>query len=119
MRLQSIDETSDLLIIGGEDQETSKAKSGDESLERLEQWVYDHFPMVEAIDYTWSGEINNSHDSLAFIGRNPGDTNTFVVTGDSGNGITYATIAGMLIRDLILGRSNPWISIFDPSRLTP
>ena len=34
----------------------------------------------------------------------------YVVTGDSGMGITHGTIAGMLLGDLILGRTNPWAS---------
>jgi Rieske Fe-S protein len=49
-----------------------------------------------------------SIDGLAFIGRNPLDSdNVYVVTGDSGNGMTYATIAAILITDLIEGRPNP------------
>ncbi|HTJ54897.1 MAG TPA: FAD-dependent oxidoreductase, partial [Nitrosospira sp.] len=42
-------------------------------------------------------------DGLAFIGRNPGDKNIYVATGDSGNGMTHGTIAGILLTDLILG----------------
>ena len=56
-------------------------------------------------------------DGLAFIGRNPGDKDIYVVTGDSGNGLTHGTIAGMLLTDLIQGRKNPWEKIYDPSRL--
>ena len=56
-------------------------------------------------------------DGLAFIGRNPLDKdNVFVVTGDSGMGITHGTIAGMLLTDLITGRENPWADLYDPSR---
>jgi Rieske Fe-S protein len=40
----------------------------------------------------------------------------FVATGDSGHGMTHGTIAGMLITDLILGRSNEWERLYDPSR---
>ena len=44
-------------------------------------------------------------DGLAFIGHNPLDAdNVYTVTGDSGNGMTHGTIAGMLLTDLILGR---------------
>ena len=57
-------------------------------------------------------------DGVAYIGRNPGDENVFVVTGDSGNGITHGIIAGMLITDLIAGRENPWAKLYDPSRKT-
>ena len=58
-------------------------------------------------------------DGLAFIGRNPLDEdNVFIVTGDSGMGMTHGTIAGMLLTDLILGRENPWATLYDPSRKT-
>lgn len=56
-------------------------------------------------------------DSIAFIGRNPMDEdNIYIATGDSGNGMTHGTIAGMLITDLILGRDSEWEKIYDPSR---
>jgi Rieske Fe-S protein len=32
--------------------------------------------------------------------------------------MTHGTIAGMLIRDLILGRGNPWETVYDPSRVS-
>src|ERR687892_157379 len=52
------------------------------------------------------------------IGHNPGDSrnNIYIATGDSGNGITHGTIAGILLTDLILGKSNPWATLYDPSR---
>jgi Rieske Fe-S protein len=55
---------------------------------------------------------------VAYIGRNPGDENVYVVTGDSGNGITHGILSGMLIGDLIAGRENPWWKLYDPSRKT-
>jgi Rieske Fe-S protein len=55
-------------------------------------------------------------DGVAFIGRNPGDANVYVVTGDSGNGMTHGAIAGMLIRDRITGQTNAWADLYDPSR---
>ena len=44
--------------------------------------------------------------------------NVFIVTGDSGMGMTHGTIAGILLTDLILGRENPWATLYDPSRKT-
>jgi nitrite reductase/ring-hydroxylating ferredoxin subunit len=62
--------------------------------------------------------VMETQDYLAFIGRNPLDhDNVFVVTGDSGMGLTHGTIAGMLLTDLILGRPNPWEKLYDPSRV--
>ncbi len=55
---------------------------------------------------------------MAFIGRNPGDKNVYIATGDSGHGMTHGTIAGILITDLIQGRHNDWAQLYDPSRKT-
>ena len=58
-------------------------------------------------------------DYAAFIGRNPLDAdNVYIATGDSGNGMTHGTIAGLLLTDLILGRENEWTTLYDPSRKT-
>lgn len=56
-------------------------------------------------------------DGLGLIGRTPGEANLYVVTGDSGMGLTHGTIAGTLLRDLILGVDNPLRAVFDPARV--
>jgi Rieske Fe-S protein len=55
-------------------------------------------------------------DGVAYLGRNPGSRNVHVITGDSGNGISHATVGAMLVADQILGRPNTWESVYDPSR---
>jgi len=58
-------------------------------------------------------------DGIAYIGRNPYDEdNVYIVTGDSGNGMTHCAIAGKLITDLITGKENRWENIYKPSRFT-
>ena len=109
----------DLLIIGGEDHKSGQAKDTPERYRRLEDWARRRFPMIGEIAFRWGGQIMETQDYLAFIGRNPMDhENIYVVTGDSGMGITHGTIAGMLLNDLILGRTNPWEKLYDPSRVT-
>ncbi|MEP6905170.1 MAG: FAD-dependent oxidoreductase, partial [Gemmatimonadales bacterium] len=109
----------ELLLVGGEDHKTGQADDADERYRRLEEWTRQRFPMVGTIDFRWSGQIMEPVDYMAFIGRNPGtDQHIFIATGDSGNGITHGTIAGMLLTDLVLGRKNPWAKLYDPSRVT-
>jgi glycine/D-amino acid oxidase-like deaminating enzyme/nitrite reductase/ring-hydroxylating ferredoxin subunit len=109
----------DLLIVGGEDHKTGQSDDGNKRLNNLERWTRVRFPMVEDFEYRWSGEVMEPADAVAFIGRNPLDAdNVFIATGDSGQGMTHGTIAGMLLRDLILGRDNAWAKLYDPARIT-
>src|SRR5207247_6245950 len=85
---------------------------------KLEQWTRNRFE-VEAMEFRWSGQVMEPVDALAFIGRNPADSdNVFIATGDSGMGMTHGTIAGILLTDLIMKRPNPWAELYDPSRKT-
>ncbi len=119
VRTQTLDDAHDVLIVGGEDHKTGQAEDFDERFGRLEEWTRKRFPSVESFDYRWSGQVMEPVDGLGFIGRNPGDAdNVLIATGDSGNGMTHGTIAGMLIRDLILGRENAWATLYDPSRIS-
>jgi glycine/D-amino acid oxidase-like deaminating enzyme/nitrite reductase/ring-hydroxylating ferredoxin subunit len=109
----------DFLIVGGEDHKTGQANDTAERYGRLEAWARARFPQMDEVEFVWGGQVMETYDFLGFIGRNPMDhENIFVVTGDSGMGITHGTIAGMLISDLILGRANPWQALYDPSRVT-
>ena len=113
------DAGQDMLIVGGEDHKTGQADDAEQRFARLEHWARERFPSLGPIAYRWSGQVYEPVDGLAFIGRNPQDAdNVYIVTGDSGNGLTHATIAGMLLSDLILGRENPWASLYDPARKT-
>ncbi len=74
--------------------------------------------MIQSIDYRWSGQIMEPVDYMGYIGRNPGsDRHIFIATGDSGNGMTHGTIAGILLTDLVLGLKNSWEPLYDPSRV--
>ena len=57
-------------------------------------------------------------DYLAYIGQNPGDRHVWIASGDSGNGMTHGTIAGMLLTDLLLGLEPAWAEPFAPSRIS-
>jgi glycine/D-amino acid oxidase-like deaminating enzyme/nitrite reductase/ring-hydroxylating ferredoxin subunit len=110
---------ADVLIVGGEDHKTGQATDAERRFARLEAWTRERFPAFEGKEFEWSGQVMEPMDGLAFIGRNPGDApNVYVATGDSGNGMTHGTIAGILLTDLILGRPNEWAPLYDPSRVT-
>ena len=111
-------DSQEVLVVGGEDHKTGQADDTEERFRRLEAWTRERFADAGEIEFQWSGQIMEPVDSLAFIGRNPGEEDVYVATGDSGNGMTHGTIAGILLTDLILGRKNDWSSLYDPSRIS-
>jgi glycine/D-amino acid oxidase-like deaminating enzyme/nitrite reductase/ring-hydroxylating ferredoxin subunit len=118
VRLQPYNELYDLLICGGEDHPTGEPNPivEENRYSRLVTWARRRFNFSEII-YRWSGQVLEPMDGLAFIGHNPmSKDNIYIATGDSGNGMTHGTIAGMLLTDMILGKENPWEKIYNPSR---
>jgi glycine/D-amino acid oxidase-like deaminating enzyme/nitrite reductase/ring-hydroxylating ferredoxin subunit len=108
----------DWLIVGGEDHKTGQADDQEERLARLADWARVHFPSVESFDYRWSGQVLEPFDYAAYVGRNPGNERVFVVTGDSGEGLSNGVAASLILRDLVLGRENEWASAYAPNRIS-
>jgi glycine/D-amino acid oxidase-like deaminating enzyme/nitrite reductase/ring-hydroxylating ferredoxin subunit len=107
----------DVLIVGGEDHRTGRANDAEERYAALEAWARARFSSMGKIEFRWSGQVMNSVDGLALIGKNPGDAdNVYIATGDTGMGMTHGTIAGILLTDLIVGRPSSWAQLYDPSR---
>lgn len=103
------------IIVGGEDHKTGQ-DNDPEAYVRLQEWTRARFPGVERFTHAWSGQIIEPVDSLGFAGRDPDNENVWLVTGDSGNGITHGTLAGLLISDQMQDRLNPWSDLYDPGR---
>ncbi|WP_303309625.1 FAD-dependent oxidoreductase [Hymenobacter sp. BT730] len=120
IRLQEVPEASDdLLIVGGEDHKTGQEENPAERLRCLEEWTRAHFPQITSVEYQWSGQVMEPVDCLGFAGRNPLDKdNVYLITGDSGHGMTHSTLGAMLIRDLVMDRPNSWEKLYDPGRVT-
>ncbi|HEV7299539.1 MAG TPA: FAD-dependent oxidoreductase [Tepidisphaeraceae bacterium] len=114
---QGIDDDYDVLLVGGEDHKTGQMPPGAIPFKKLEDWAREKFPMVEDVVYRWSGQVQEPSDALGYIGRAPTKgQNVFVITGDSGMGLTHGTLGAKLVTDLIRGRENPWTETYDPTR---
>ena len=112
------DEDSDIVIVGGEDHKTGQDDDPAPRFDRLEAWARGRIPELGPVAFRWSGQVMEPVDGLAFLGRSPGERNVYVVTGDSGHGMTHATIGAGIVTDLIAGRENPWAELYDPGRVT-
>ena len=109
--------THDILIVGGEDHRVGVTENAESHFSNLYTWAKEHFPITEKRLYEWSGQTIETFDGLPLIGNEPGGSkNVFMITGDSGTGMTHGTIGAMLIADLIMGKENPWKELYCPSR---
>ena len=105
-----------VLIVGGEDHRVGQGPENASPFDHLLDWARLRFPEATDVVSQWSGQVFEPSDGLAFIGRNPGDERVYIITGESGNGMTYSAIGAELISDLILGVPNQFEKLYDPSR---
>ena len=96
VRLTPCDDKDDYLIVGGCDHQVGR-ESTQGRFDELETWTRERFTKTGAVDYKCD--------------------NIYIATGDSGNGLTHAVIAGRLIADEIEGKENPWAKLYSPKRL--
>jgi glycine/D-amino acid oxidase-like deaminating enzyme/nitrite reductase/ring-hydroxylating ferredoxin subunit len=106
----------ELLLVGGEKHKAGQGGDTMARYHRVEQWARGRFP-VRSVEYRWSTQDNWTPDRIPYVGRAaPGSRHLYVATGFGGWGMTGSTVAGMLLRDLILERENPWAELYDPNR---
>lgn len=106
----------DTLIVGGEDHRTAEESHLEKKYHNLEIWARKRFPELEGISNRWSGQVLEPIDSLGFIGRVHKEL--YIITGDSGNGLTHGVLGAMLINDLIHKRGSAWETIYNPHRIS-
>ncbi len=106
------------LLVGGEGHRTGSAMARRPRFEALEAFAREHWDVVD-VPYRWSAQDPVPVDGLPYIGRyTPRSSRLFVATGFQKWGMTNATIAAMLLTDLVAGRENAWAGTFDPNRAT-
>ena len=108
-------EKYDDIIFGGEDHRKEIKMDSRKNFTSLQEHFERAYGGKYKIVKKWTGPIIESIDGLALIGE--ASKNLYVATAFSGNGMTYAPIAGAIIRDLILNKKNSWIQLYDPKRL--
>lgn len=107
------------LIIGGEDRKTGQDEEYDKHFKSLEDWSRQLMPQLGPVEFKWSGQVLEPVDGIAFIGHDPGHReNVYVATGFSGVGMTQGTLAGMILADQIMGKTNAYADVYKPTRKT-
>jgi glycine/D-amino acid oxidase-like deaminating enzyme/nitrite reductase/ring-hydroxylating ferredoxin subunit len=117
LRGQPQPDGEELALVTGEGHKAGEGGDTIAHYQRLELLARNRLP-VRSVEYRWSTQDNSTLDRVPYIGRTThGSKHLYVATGFNGWGMTGATVAGMLLRDLILDRDNPWAEVFDPARI--
>ncbi len=103
------------LVAGGADHKTGHP-DGD-GFEQLEAHVRRHFQVV-SVERRWSFGLFEPADGLPFIGR-LGDAPVIVAAGFAGAGLTFGTVAALVVRDLVAGRASAVAELLRPTRIKP
>jgi glycine/D-amino acid oxidase-like deaminating enzyme/nitrite reductase/ring-hydroxylating ferredoxin subunit len=100
-------------IFGGNDHKTGQSHDTESRFADLERKLLTLVPSAK-VDRRWSGQVIETDDGLPFIGKTA--AHQYVATGYAGNGLTFGTLAGMILHDAVAGVQNPWADLFDPGR---
>ncbi len=78
----------------------------------------DHFAKISSIkkrpDYLWSNIDVITKDYMPYVGKI--DDNLYLATGYNTWGMTNGTLAGLIIKDLIIDKRSEYIELFNPKR---
>lgn len=107
-------EDGTLLIVGGGHHHTGRGGNILEHYGAVEKYARERFD-VEFADYFWSTEDYETLDGMPYIGLSPGSESIYLATGFGGWGMANSMVSAMLLSDLVLGRQNPRLDLFDPS----
>jgi len=117
--IRSLRTSGDHLIVGGEGHKVGADHDTDEHYRNLETWAREQFSVRE-IDNRWSAQDWAAADGVPYIGRMAGhDDGLYVATAFRKWGMAHGTVAAMILRDLIGGRENPWLEVYDATRVAP
>jgi glycine/D-amino acid oxidase-like deaminating enzyme/nitrite reductase/ring-hydroxylating ferredoxin subunit len=103
----------DVVIFGGEDHKTGQTSDTESCHRRLEAYLQAQVPGVQ-LTHRWSGQVIETPDGLPYVGATA--DHEYAATGFAGNGLTFGTLAAMMIADAIAEKTNPWADLFDIDR---
>ncbi len=102
----------------GDMHKTGQSENPNASHRQLEAELQARFD-VGPVAFRWSAQQYRPADGLPYIGPAIGSSRLYLASGFAADGLTYGTLAAMLISDQILGRKNAFVDLYSPRRFTP
>ncbi|WED43999.1 FAD-dependent oxidoreductase [Legionella cardiaca] len=106
----------DTLMIAGRHHKTGQGNNMQQHFSELENFLREYFSISEIV-VNWSAQHYHSADKIPYIGlANHTTKNIYMATGYFADGLVYGTLAGILVSDMILQKSNTFAEIYNANR---
>lgn len=106
------------IIAVGQPHKVGQAEDNAQHIENLISFLRNYYDLGE-ITHRWGGQHYKPADKLPYIGPQAEGSKVYVATGFATDGLTYGTLAAMLISDHIAGKDNPYFEMYKAARFTP
>jgi glycine/D-amino acid oxidase-like deaminating enzyme/nitrite reductase/ring-hydroxylating ferredoxin subunit len=108
-----------LLLVGGDGHKPGEERDTERRYRNLEEFAR-QFDADAEVTNTWSTQDYLSVDRVPYVGRlTRRSRHVFVATGFGKWGMSNGTVAATILADLVLGRENAWLELYDAKRLEP
>ena len=113
------DDNGDLwLIFAGTSFKGGHVDEERKNFDDLERFARDSFGV--RADYRWTNEDYTPMDGAPFVGWSSSLPDAYLVaTGFNAWGISNGTAAAIILADIVAGRENPWLKLYDAARVKP
>lgn len=112
-------ENGHVLLIGGENHIPGLGGRVKPHHQNLADYAEEKFGATN-ITHRWSARDYMAYDDLPLVGKvYPWSKHLYTATAFRKWGMTNTTVSAMILRDLIIGRQNPWASTFNALRPGP
>lgn len=108
-----------MLLIGGESHFPGLGYASTR-YERLSDYAKERFDVTEIQHKWWAMDYISYDELIPLIGKAyPWSKHIYVATGFKKWGLAHGMVAGMILRDTVLGAENPWAGTYNSMRLSP
>lgn len=108
-----------ILLLGGADHKTGTPVTYKDSYLALENYAKQLYPNCEVL-FRWDTRDCITLDKIPYIGLFSSTMDNFYVgTGFNKWGMTSSNVAANIVCDMILGKSNKYLHVFDSTRVNP
>ncbi len=105
-----------LVLIGGDDHKAGQGKDTREHYKALEAFGEEVLGL-DRIEYQWSTQDLITLDKMPYVGAiTASRPDILIATGYRKWGMTNGTAAAHVLKDIVLGKDNPYIAMYSPSR---